>query len=101
MPSHLLHITLDEILFGRGHYYVEVHKYLDQMQPLLQTNHRKFYHDIETVRDIYVMTGNAEMANSAYFHIILDLVSDEVGQEHAIAELLLRLRNGEIQTWTT
>jgi hypothetical protein len=34
---------------------------------------------------------------SAYFHIILDSVSDEVGQDHAVMELVSRLQRGEIQ----
>ena len=97
MPSHLLHITLDEILFGRGNFYPEIHKYLDQMQPFLQTKHREFYHDMETVRNIYNSAGDTNRAMSAYYHIMLDLVSDEVGQEHAIAELLLRIQQGVIK----
>ena len=98
MPSHILHITLDEILFGRGVFFKDVHKYLDRMQPVMQSNHRKFYHDMQTVQDIYYLTGGNKMiAMSAYFHIMLDLVSDEVGQEHAIAELLTRIQNGVIK----
>ena len=97
MPSHQIHISMDEVLFGRGTYFPEVHKYMDQMQPYLQSNHRKFYHDIETVNNIYYMTGNYLMALSAYFHILLDLTSDDVGQEHAIAELTERIKRGEIR----
>lgn len=98
MPSHLLHITLDELLFGRGNFYPDVHKYMDKMQPYLQSNHRRYFHDMQTVNDIYQMTNNYNMAMSAYFHILLDMVSDEVGQEHAIAELIYRIGNGEIST---
>ena len=96
MPDHKLHVTMDELLFGRGNYYPEIHKYMDQMQPYLQSNHRKFYHDIETVRMIYERTGNIQMATCALFHIILDNVSDDVGQEHAIAELIKRIETGEL-----
>ena len=53
---------------------------------------------MQTVQDIYYLTGgNKLIAMSAYFHIMLDLVSDEVGQEHAIAELLTRIQNGVIR----
>lgn len=97
MPSHMLHITLDELLFGRGVCFPDVHKHMDRMQPYLQSNHRKFYHDMETIYEIYAMTGSVAMASSAYFHILLDTVSDEVGQEHAIAELLEKLKKGEIR----
>jgi hypothetical protein len=97
MPSHPIHITMDEILFGRGVFFPEIHKYLDRMQPYFQSNHRLYFHDLQTVYDIYYMTGNYVMALSAYFHILLDLVSDEVGQEHAIAELTKRIQNGEIK----
>lgn len=96
MPSHPIHIIMDEILFGRGVCFPEVHKYLDRMQPYFQSNHRKYYHDLQTVYNIYQMTGNRTMAMSAYFHIILDSVSDEVGQEHAVAELVDRIKRGEI-----
>jgi hypothetical protein len=89
---------MDELLFGRGTFFPDVHKYMDKMQPYLQSNHRIYGHDMQTVYDIYTMSGNETMALSAYFHILLDLVSDEVGQEHAIAELTRRIANGEIQT---
>ena len=97
MPSHLLHLTLDELLFGKGHTHKDVHKYMDQMQPLMQSNHRKYFHDMQTVNDIYAMTRDKEAAMSAYFHIILDNISDEVGQERSIAELLDRLNRGLIK----
>lgn len=96
MPDHKIHITLDELLFGVGTYFPEVHKFLDSMQPVLQSNHRMFYHDIDTVK--YVATTMGRNAGiSALFHILLDEVSTEVGQEHAIAELLNRIRTGQIQ----
>lgn len=94
MPSHTLHITLDELIFGRGNFYPEVHKYLDQMQPLMQSNHRKFFHDQTAVNEIYESTGDWNKSMSAYYHILLDQISDEVGQEHAISELLTRMNLG-------
>jgi hypothetical protein len=99
MPSHPIHITMDEILFGRGVFFPDVHKYMDRMQPYFQANHRKYFHDMQTVYDIYYMTGNKTMALSAYFHILLDLVSDTVGQDHAVAELTEKIKRGEIQLW--
>lgn len=97
MPSHPIHIIMDEILFGRGIFFPDVHKYIDQMQPFFQSNHRRYFHDMETVNNIYQMSGDYRMMLSAYFHIILDSVSDEVGQEHAVAELIDRIKKGEIQ----
>jgi hypothetical protein len=94
MPDHKLHCTLDELILGEA--FPEVHKLMDSMQPYLQSNHRRYYHDMKTVRDIYYSTGNILAAYSAYLHIYLDLVSDEVGQEHAVAALINMLRNGEI-----
>ena len=98
MPSHPIHIILDEILFGRGNFFPEVHKYMDQAQPYMQSNHRKYFHDMQAVYDVYYMMGeNYTAMLSAYFHIILDSVSDEVGQDHAVMELVSRLQRGEIQ----
>lgn len=98
MPDHKMHIALDEILFGRNIFFPEVHKFIDQEQKRLQSNHRKMYHDMETVNYIYKATGNNWYAMmSAYFHIVLDMISDEVGQEHAIPELLERMKRGEIR----
>jgi hypothetical protein len=97
MPDHKLHITWDELMFGPGTSFPEVHQFMDQMQPVLQSKHREFYHDLGTVNEIYQTTGDYRKAISAYFHIILDNISMEVGQEHAIATLLNKIRAGEIR----
>jgi hypothetical protein len=97
MPDHKLHITLDELVFGEGISFPEIHKKMDSMQPYLQSAHRKYYHDMQTVYDIYNITRDRRAAISAYLHIWLDNVSDEVGQEHAIARVLKMIRTGEIR----
>lgn len=100
MPSHLLHLTLDELVFGEGISFPEVHKIIDSWQPYLQSNHRRYFHDQQTIEDIYVMFGNDKYAAmSAYLHIWLDYISDEVGQEHAIKKCIDMITRGEILLW--
>jgi len=47
MPDHKLHLLVDHLVLGRG--YPEVHKFLDQFQPVLQSNHRMYLHDKKAV----------------------------------------------------
>lgn len=88
MPDHKLHITVDLIFLGKE--FPEVHKFMDMFQPILQSNHRAINHDMETVMKIAEENGG-EAAMSAYLHIMLDKISDEVGQERAVYELIKRL----------
>jgi hypothetical protein len=73
----------------------EVHKYMDQAQPYLQSNHRKLFHDTKTIEELGMAYGE-EAAAAAYFHAVLDAVSDLVGQERSIAMLLELMEKGEI-----
>ena len=95
MPDHKMHMLCDEMLLGQT--YPEVHKYLDAYQPLLQSKHREYNHDEETIQRVIEMTGDTIMGWSAYYHIILDEISDEVGQEVALAHLMRKVWNGEIE----
>lgn len=88
MPDHKLHVTVDYLLFGRG--FKEVHEFLDSFQPLLQSNHRMLNHNIDTVRMIAENIGEEEAA-AAVIHILLDEISDKVGQERAVYELMKTL----------
>jgi hypothetical protein len=93
MPDHKLHATLDYMLFGRA--FPEIHKFMDSAQPYLQSNHRILYHDMGTVNELAELHG--EMAgHAAYTHIMLDWVSDRVGQEKAVPVLLKLIQMGEI-----
>jgi len=93
MPDHKLHATLDYMLFGRA--FPDIHKFMDSAQPYLQSNHRILYHDMQTVQDLTEMHG--ELAGkAAYMHIILDWVSDKVGQEKAVPVLLKLIEMGEV-----
>lgn len=93
MPDHKLHATLDYILFGRA--FPEIHKFMDSAQPYLQSNHRILYHDMQTVMELEELHGEAA-GKSAYMHIILDLISDRVGQERAVPVLLRLIEMGEV-----
>jgi len=70
---------------------------MDSMQPYLQSNHRKYFHDMQTVVDVYSTTGNPMAALSAYLHIWLDFISDEVGQDRAVARCYGMIMRGEIK----
>ena len=91
MPDHKLHRTLDILLFGRD--FPEVHKLMDSLQPILQSNHRIAYHDMETVR--WLAEHGGPLAGAAgYYHILLDMYSDKFGQERAIPCLLYDIQRG-------
>jgi len=92
-----MHELLDTLLLGKS--YPEVHDYMDMYQKDLQSNHRLLNHDMSAVEYVYFASGYDYGARlSAYYHILLDLVSDEVGHAAAIKVLLERL--GYILTYT-
>jgi len=86
MPDHKLHLVVDHLVLGRG--YPEVHKFLDQFQPVLQSNHRMYLHDKKAVELVWQATGDYGTTNSAILHIILDNMSDEYGQVEGTVKLL-------------
>lgn len=90
MPAHIVHLIIDQLVLGRE--YPEVHKYMDSMQPYMQSKHREFLHDQATVREIAMLDIGA--GYSAMLHIMLDSVSDIVGQEKSVPALLEMLRRG-------
>lgn len=94
MPTHQIHMTMEQLIFGIGMKFPEIHKYMDQWQPTLQSKHRIFGHDSETVemfKEIHPIYGQA-----AYLHILLDAVSDVVGQDSAVPVLLSMIMDGSI-----
>jgi hypothetical protein len=94
MPDHKIHAVADYMLLGRT--FPEVHRYMDMYQPLLQSKHRNFHHDEQTITHILQITGNLMAAWSAYYHILLDNESDKVGQELALPALLQKVWSGKI-----
>ena len=94
MPDHKIHAVADYMLLGKT--YPEVHKFMDMYQPLLQSKHRNFNHDEQTIDYILKTTGDPTAAWSAYYHILLDNESDEVGQELALPSLLQKVWSGQI-----
>jgi len=90
MPDHKLHAIACELILGKA--YPEVDKYMDQAQPLLQSNHRMLYHDKQTME---MFAGMDEMMGAAaYIHVALDAVSDKVGQDKAVITLLKLVSEG-------
>ena len=94
IPDHNYHMNVDLICIGEQFEYT--HQIMDSFQPLLQSNHREFFHDYSTVVKIYELTTDIRAAWSAFFHVCLDRISDDVGKSRCIAEFLLRYKTGEI-----
>ena len=94
MPMHQLHITADMLILG--HPFIDVHKYMDIMQPIMQSSHRQYNHDDVTIARIYQSTGDPLAAWSAYYHIKLDEISDKVGQEFAVPVLIQLIKDRKI-----
>jgi hypothetical protein len=93
MPDHKIHTILDYMIFGES--FELIHDILDSAQPFLQSNHRMMFHDAETVNDIYETMGE-KYARAATAHIILDNISDRVGQEKAVPVMLEMMNRGLI-----
>lgn len=94
MPAHELHLTADMLILGKT--YPEVHQFLDQFQPYLQSKHREYLHDENAVNTVWEVTGDQYAAMSAYLHIILDQLSDIVGKDKCIAVLIEMLNRGQL-----
>jgi len=95
MPSHELHEVIDLLVIGKK--FSEVHDFIDSFQPTLQSNHRKFYHDMHTVQMIAKATGDPLAGTSAYLHICLDSISMQVGHAESVPILLSLIKSGEIR----
>lgn len=81
------------LLFGKT--YEDVHDKLDEWQSILQSNHRVLNHNEMTVGEIRATMGE-EAAMAAYFHILLDEISEKTGKSKAIATLLELLNQGQL-----
>jgi hypothetical protein len=86
MPDHKIHEMLDVLLLGKP--YPVVHDFLDMYQQALQSRHRVLLHDEAGIAEVFYGTGDIMAAWSAYYHIMLDEVSDKVGQAAALPVLL-------------
>ncbi len=95
MPEHYLHEVIDLLVLGKK--YSQVHDFMDQMQPFMQANHRKYYHDAETVKMITRATGDILAGESSYLHILLDELSLRVGHAESVPLLLELIRTGQVK----
>jgi len=94
MPAHPYHCNIDMLIFGR--HFNAVHDTLDMLAKDMGPNHRDYYHDDAGVAMIYNQMVDITAAWSAFYHIVLDLVNDEVGPDECIAVFLWRYWNGDI-----
>ena len=78
-----------------GKEYPNVHALMDSRQPDMQSTHRAFFHDDQTVGNLYLASGDFGAAWSAYYHIWLDHLSDRYGKNRCIYELVRCLVIGE------
>jgi hypothetical protein len=95
MPAHELHLIIDMRILGRK--YPQVHQFMDQFQKALQSNHRMYYHDMNTVMGILRFTGDPYAAESAYLHILLDDLGTKYGHAEAVIMLLDGIEKGLIK----
>lgn len=86
MPDHNHHQNIDQLLLGDS--YIEVHKVLDLTAATEGPNHRDLFHDDHAIEDMLLGSGDIVSSWAAYYHIVLDLISDRVGQESAVAEMV-------------
>ncbi len=94
MPDHNHHLNIDQLLLGGS--YFEVHKVLDLTAAIEGPNHRDLFHDDKAIEDILIGSGDNGKAWAAYYHIILDMISDRVGPEAAVSEMVRQYLVNEI-----
>lgn len=98
MPDHNHHCNVDRLLLGGS--YLDVHKVLDLTAALEGPNHRDLFHDDRAIEDILVGSGDNDKAWAAFYHIILDLVSDRVGPDAAVSEMVRMYLVNEIPAYS-
>jgi len=78
-----------------GESFPDVHDILDVYAATLGPEHRKYHHNDDAVAYMY-QAGGVRAAWSAFYHIVLDRVSDKTGQSGCIARFLALVEAGEI-----
>jgi len=81
-------------MFGRT--YPRVHAAMDAAQTTLQSNHRMYFHDDLNLEKTIVIENSIEAGWCFYYHVELDGISDEVGQQDSVATLIDRLLTGRV-----
>ncbi|MFA5137153.1 MAG: hypothetical protein WC489_07250 [Patescibacteria group bacterium] len=94
MPAHPYHCNIDLFILGRK--FNHVHDMLDAFAKEVGPNHRDHFHDDDGVAMVFYQTGDIYAAWSAFYHITLDFLNDDVGVEDCIAEFMRRYWSGEI-----
>ncbi len=94
MPDHNHHLNIDRLFLGGA--YLDVHKVLDLTAAIEGPNHRALFHDDKAIEDILMGSGENGKAWAAYYHIVLDMISDRVGPEAAVSEMVRQYLMNEI-----
>lgn len=94
MPAHDFHENIDILIIGKKFPYV--HDSIDSFAKEIGPNHRDHFHNDDGVAMIFYQSGDICAAWSAYYHMCLDRVNDDVGPSSCIAEFLRRYWSGEI-----
>jgi len=94
IPDHNMHRNIDRLFLDGD--YPEVHSDLDMWSTVLQSDHRRIYHDWKAVVTFWRNTNNILKTWSAYYHIILDKISEKYGKECCLAIIIEKYRDGSI-----
>lgn len=97
LPDHNHHCNIDRLLLGAP--YLDVHKVLDLTAAIEGPNHRSLFHDDEAIEDMLIGSGDNDKAWAAFYHIVLDMVSDRVGPDAAVSEMIRMYLQDEIPAY--
>jgi len=93
MPAHDFHENIDQIMLGEA--FPDVHDVLDIYAATLGPEHRRYYHNDDAV-EYMMQAGGVYAAWSAFYHIVLDRVSDKAGSGGCIVMFLALVKVGKI-----
>jgi len=96
LPAHDFHENIDQLMVGMA--FPDVHDILDVYAASLGPEHRRYYHNDDAV-EYMMQVGGIYVAWSAYYHIVLDRVSDKTGSSGCIVRFLALVKAGVIPTF--
>lgn len=96
MPAHDFHENIDQLMLGTA--FPDVHDVLDVYAAPLGPEHRRYFHNDDAVAYMF-HAGGVYAAWSAYYHIVLDRVSDKTGAGGCIVLFLALVEAGVIPTF--
>jgi hypothetical protein len=103
MPQHEIHYNIDDLMIGKK--FPDVHQLMDILAGE-GPNHRRLFHNDETVAEVFQATQSFEAAWSAYYHLVADRIvrdgapteelPDNVRKESILAEMLNLMVTGKV-----